>query len=108
MDGNKGDKVAFAALLVLVWLAAAWWALKQLPYMTDIERTYFINRSAMCLLVYSVFIAYYVWRSFKPAHWTLRDYDGYEYPSMIELPNHWSHNLSRYKQIVKARLRLIQ
>jgi peptidoglycan/LPS O-acetylase OafA/YrhL len=77
VDVDKSDKVAFTALLVLVWLAAAWWALKQLPYITGIERTYFLNRIVLCLLVYGVFIAYYVWRSFKPEHWALRDHDDY-------------------------------
>ena len=102
---DKGDKVSFTALLVLVWLVAAWWALKQLPYLTGIERTFFLDRSMFCLLVYGVFIAYYVWRSFKPEHWTLRDHDGYEYPSTLDLPDSWSFNVKRYKQRVRERLR---
>jgi hypothetical protein len=102
---DKGDKVSFTALLVLVWVVAAWWAMKQLTYMTGIERTFFLDRSIFYLLVYGVFIAYYVWRSFKPEHWTLRDHDGYEYPSTLDLPDSWSFNVRRYKQMVRERLR---
>ena len=102
---DKGDRGVWAALLALVWLAAAWWVKDQLPYMTTVEQTYFLNRSIMCLLVYGVFIAYYVWRSFKPKHWAFKDYDDYEYISTLDLPDFWSVNMKRYKQMVKERLR---
>lgn len=105
MDWDRGDKVAFSALLLMVWLAAAWWALKQVQYIMGVERTYFLNRSIMCLLICGVFIAYYVWRSFKPEHWAFRDYDDYDYISTLDLPNFWSVNMKRYKQMVKERLR---
>jgi hypothetical protein len=101
-NNNRGFWVA---LLAFVWVAAALWVEDQLPYMTNIEKTYFLNRSMMCLLVYGVFIAYYVWRSFKPEHWTLRDYDDYEYVSTLDLSEFWSVNMKRYKQMVMERRR---
>ncbi|TRO53975.1 hypothetical protein E2P71_05225 [Candidatus Bathyarchaeota archaeon] len=97
--------MSFTALLVLVWVVAAWWAVEQLPHMAGIERTFFLDRSIFCLLVYGVFIAYYVWRSFKPEHWALRDHDGYEYPSTLDLTDYWSRNMRRYKQMVMDRRR---
>ena len=105
MDGDRGDKVAFTALLALVWLASAWLALRQLPNLTGVERTFFLNRVILCLIVAGVFIAYHVWRSFKPGHWVLRDHGSFEYAPTIDLPNHWSFNMSRYQQIVQERLR---
>lgn len=102
---DRGDKVSFTALMLLIWVMAAWWAMRQLPGLAGVERTFFLDRSILCLLVYGVFIAYYVWRSFKPRHWALRDHDGYEYPSTLDLPDSWSYDLSRYKQMVRKRLR---
>jgi len=105
VSGDRGDKVAFTALLVLIWLASAWWALEQAQYIVGVERTLFTNRMALCLLVYGVFIAYYAWRSFKPEHWTLRDYDGYKPPSTVDLPDFWSGSMARYKQMIEERRR---
>ena len=71
IGGDRGDKVAFTALLVLGWLASAWWVLEQAQYILGVDRTLFVNRMVLSLLVYGLLIAYYVWRSFQPAHWAL-------------------------------------
>jgi len=51
VDGGRGDKVAFMALLVLVWLAFAWCDLKQAQFIVGLRRDFFINRMALCLLI---------------------------------------------------------
>ena len=71
------------------------------------DQDLFVNRMALCLLVYGVFIAYYTWRSFKPAHWVLRDHDGYQpYPSTSELPDWLFPHVRRYKEMIRERMRL--
>jgi len=47
------------------------WALEQAQYILGVDRILFVNRMVLSLLVYGLLIAYYVWRSFKPAHWAL-------------------------------------
>jgi hypothetical protein len=73
--------------------------------MTGEERK-LIDRLVFCLFFCGVLIAYYIWRSFKPEHWTPRDYDGYKsYPSTIELPDWFAPQVRRYKEMVRERLR---
>jgi len=105
VGGDRGDKIAFTALLALIWLASAWWALEQAQYIVGVEGTLYINRMVFCLLVYGVFIAYYTWRSFKPAHWDLSDHEGYVHLSTVDLPGFWSLSMARYKRMVEERRR---
>ncbi|MFH0850685.1 MAG: hypothetical protein V1924_07095 [Candidatus Bathyarchaeota archaeon] len=68
------SKLEGLSLLVIAWLAGLWLVLNTARGLTGMDLTLFTNRATLLLLLGSIVIIGYTWKSFKPRNMNLEEF----------------------------------
>jgi hypothetical protein len=67
-------KISGLALLIIAWLAGLWMALNTARGLTGMDLIFFTNRATLLLLLGSIVVVGYTWKSFKPRDMNLEEF----------------------------------
>jgi hypothetical protein len=73
-DRSLSAKVSGLALLAAAWLGGLWLAVNAARGLTGMDLLLFTNRAMLLLLLGSIVVVGYTWKSFKPRHWRLEEF----------------------------------
>jgi len=73
-ERDQSDKVRGLALLMIAWLTGLWLALNAARGLTGMDRMLFTNRATLLLLLGSIVVIGYTWKSFKPRGMNLEEF----------------------------------
>jgi hypothetical protein len=73
-ERDLSDNVRGLALLIIAWLTGLWLALNAARGLTGMDLTLFTNRATLLLLLGSIVVIGYTWKSFKPRDWNLEEF----------------------------------
>jgi len=73
-ERDLSAKFSGLALLVAAWLAGLWLAVNAARGLTGMDLMLFTNRATLLLLLGSIVVIGYTWRSFKPRDWRLEEF----------------------------------
>ena len=83
---NDSSRLAGLALLMAAWCLGVWWASNTALSLSGMERLLFTNRATLLLLLGSIVVLGYTWKSFKPKDWELPEFS-YKPLSVEDLPD---------------------
>ena len=73
-ERDLSDNVRGLALLMIAWLTGLWLALNMAKSLTGMDLMLFTNRVTLLLLLGSIVVIGYTWKSFKPRDWNLEEF----------------------------------
>jgi hypothetical protein len=73
-ERDLSAKFSGLALLLATWLAGLWLAMNAARGLTGMDLTLFTNRAMLLLLLGSIVVVGYAWKSFKPRDWRLEEF----------------------------------
>ena len=73
-ERDLSSKISGLALLIIAWLAGLWVASNTARGLTGMDLTLFINRATLMLLLGSIVVVGYTWKSFKPRGMNLEEF----------------------------------
>jgi len=73
-ERDLSDNVRGLALLMIAWLTGLWLALNMAKSLTGMDLMLFTNRTTLLLLLGSIVVIGYTWKSFKPRDWNLEEF----------------------------------
>jgi hypothetical protein len=73
-DRSLSAKVSGLALLLAAWLAGLWLTMNTARGLTGMDLFLFTNRAILLLLLGSIVVIGYTWKSFKPRDWRLEEF----------------------------------
>lgn len=73
-ERDLSSKISGLALLIIAWLAGLWVALNMARGLSGMDLTFFTNRATLLLLLGSIVVVGYSWKSFKPRGMNLEEF----------------------------------
>ena len=73
-DRDLSAKFSCLALLLATWLTGLWLVMNAARGLTGMDLFLFTNRATLLLLLSSIVVIGYTWKSFKPRNWNLEEF----------------------------------